>query len=650
MDALKCSRWKKIVFSALLAAAVIISMVPAQASAADNADFTTSYYNVNIDLKTNNTATITERIGITTTGYIHGIYRYIPLHQKVSYRDDGGNVIKTVSNALKVSDASVDDYAFDTYDKGGNFVIKVGDSDKFMSGKKNFRISYKVKMYDDRTSAYDSFYYNILPYDWSTSIPSSTVTVHMPKSVNAGNINVIAGESGKTKESSKVSWTLKGNTIVIKTKEALPQGTGITVGVMLPEGYFSNESSTAWMHYLQYGTGVILIILLILMLMKYGRDPKRIQTVEFEAPEGATPADVGYIIDGSSDKEDIVALLFYWANKGIISIEQIDGSKKSDFRLTKLMDLPEDSKTYEKTFFRGLFEGNDGTVLLSEMGEKAGNAFMAAKDELKGEFAKKNRVFTRTGNSARIGAVLLSVLGVMAPSFFLYIMFGNVLYFLLFGIAAVLLIVSYILSIKTYDKKDIGMREKLVPNIISGAILLVVCAFMVIGLWKMESDLIAGIVFAALAVAGYISSRYMRKRTKKGADLYARILGFKQFIQTAELDKLNMLIEEDPDYFYGVMPYAYVMGLSKKWAKKFENIDIRQPEWYSGDMSVSVMNSMMFFMVMDNFRHSFGRSIDIAVAPEVGNAIGGDAGSGGSYGGGGFSGGGGFGGGGGGSW
>ena len=67
-------------------------------------------------------------------------------------------------------------------------------------------------------------------------------------------------------------------------------------------------------------------------------------------------------------------------------------------------------------------------------------------------------------------------------------------------------------------------------------------------------------------------------------------------------------------------------------------------------MSVSVMNSMMLFMVMDNFGHSFGRSIDIAVAPEVGNAIGGDAGSGGSFGGGGFSGGGGFGGGGGGSW
>ena len=130
------------------------------------------------------------------------------------------------------------------------------------------------------------------------------------------------------------------------------------------------------MHYAQYGLGIILILLLIYLLMKFGRDPKRIQTVEFEAPDGITPAEVGYIIDGIADKEDIVSLIFYWANKGYIKIDKLDDTKDSDFRLTKLRELPEEAKTYELTFFRALFPGTCSAVLLSQLDEGVAPAMM----------------------------------------------------------------------------------------------------------------------------------------------------------------------------------------------------------------------------------------------------------------------------------
>jgi hypothetical protein len=64
--------------------------------------------------------------------------------------------------------------------------------------------------------------------------------------------------------------------------------------------------------------------------------------------------------------------------------------------------------------------------------------------------------------------------------------------------------------------------------------------------------------------------------------LLGRILGFRDFIRTAELDKLNELIESDPEYFYHIIPYAYVFGLTNKWIKKFEDIPICMPRWYRG--------------------------------------------------------------------
>ena len=53
-------------------------------------------------------------------------------------------------------------------------------------------------------------------------------------------------------------------------------------------------------------------------------------------------------------------------------------------------------------------------------------------------------------------------------------------------------------------------------------------------------------------------------------------------METAEKDRLEMLVNDNPKYFYNILPYAYVLDVSDKWVNKFENIAIEPPEWYSG--------------------------------------------------------------------
>lgn len=79
----------------------------------------------------------------------------------------------------------------------------------------------------------------------------------------------------------------------------------------------------------------------------FGRDPKIVQTVEFYPPEGITPAEAGYIIDGIVNKEDLVSMVIYFADKGYLSIEEtlenagglsgLRGKKESVFYLNKLL-------------------------------------------------------------------------------------------------------------------------------------------------------------------------------------------------------------------------------------------------------------------------------------------------------------------------
>ena len=136
----------------------------------------------------------------------------------------------------------------------------------------------------------------------------------------------------------------------------------------------------------------------------------------------------------------------------------------------------------------------------------------------------------------------------------------------------------------------------------------------------------------------------MRARTKKSADLYGRIIGFREFIKTAELNKLEALVEEDPKYFFNILPYAYVFGLSDKWIKNFEKIKIEQADWYSSSNEFGMYNMFIYANMMGSMSKSFENTI-----ASQASSISSDIGSGGGFRGGGFSGGG-FGGGGGGAW
>ncbi len=74
----------------------------------------------------------------------------------------------------------------------------------------------------------------------------------------------------------------------------------------------------------------------------------------------------------------------------------------------------------------------------------------------------------------------------------------------------------------------------------------------------------------------------MRKRSEQGNKWYGQLLGFKNFIDKAEKDRLSCWCEQNPSYFYNVLPYAYVLGVTDKWAKNFESIGIQPPMWLSG--------------------------------------------------------------------
>ena len=107
------------------------------------------------------------------------------------------------------------------------------------------------------------------------------------------------------------------------------------------------------------------------------------------------------------------------------------------------------------------------------------------------------------------------------------------------------------------------------------------------------------VVPIAASVVMVILATQIRRRTARGAQWSGRILGLKHFIETVEADKLKMLVESDPKYFYSILPYAYVLGVTDKWAKQFESIAVEPPSWYYG-YDGSVFTTIWFASMISN--------------------------------------------------
>ena len=109
-----------------------------------------------------------------------------------------------------------------------------------------------------------------------------------------------------------------------------------------------------------------------------------IEVVEFESPDGLTPADVGYIIDANVDDKDISALLVFWAGKKYLSIED----KDEDALIKKLKDSDDTMKSYEKTLFNAIFSAGE-EVLVSNLPDILKNQAPTASREIQLENDEK---------------------------------------------------------------------------------------------------------------------------------------------------------------------------------------------------------------------------------------------------------------------
>lgn len=150
---------------------------------------------------------------------------------------------------------------------------------------------------------------------------------------------------------------------------------------------------------------------------------------------------------------------------------------------------------------------------------------------------------------------------------------------------------------------------------------------------------IATIVLSILTIVFF--AVIMRRPTMRGRKLLDEMLGFKDFLEIAEKDELNLRNppEKTPQLFEAMLPFALALGVDQQWSERFASVlaairdkDGReyQPSWYNGSWHSS--NLTKTTTQLSSGLHS---AVGSSVSPPGSSSGGGGGGSSGGGGGGG---------------
>lgn len=561
---------------------------------AQSSEYTIESFDSRIQVKKSGEIQVHETITANFFVPKHGIYRYIPER----YKSKDGSTYYS-----KVSGINVQGYKKDISRDNGNVIIRIGDPEKTLTGIHTYAIDYTVVGVLRGYTDHDELYWNVTGNSWDTTIGATTATV----SVEGATVKNTACYYGLLGSTTTCQHSIQNGNGLYSLAKTLSPGDGVTIVTAFPKGVvalpvvqsFGQKlvSPPAIITFLlTLGVGVLGVLLLwsskgrdLWFRTKHLFDPNAKEerrpisvsdtiVVEYEPPENLRPAEVGVLMDERADTLDVTATIIDLAARGYLVITEekkkwMFGS--TDYVLKKKKVKKNDLVGYEADLYDRLFDTGD-EVRVSELKKEFYKDLKAVKDQLYKDMVEKGYFPT---NPEMVRNIYLGLaIGIIVVAGFIF--------------------------------------------------------FSAIGI-ENEYMTMFGLGLGLTGLNMLIFSRFMPRRTAKGAEMYRRIKGYRLFISNVE--KYRQQFFERENMFNIVLPYAIVFGITAKFAKAMENMGVT-PEhvgWYTG--YYGAFSPTRFESSMS----SFSKSVGTAIASTPGGS--------GFSSGGGFSGGG-FGGGGGGSW
>lgn len=556
-------------------------------SFADRGGYVIQDFHTELTVQSNSDLFVSERILVEFSEPRHGIYRLIPNQ----YRDRQGFQYSFAIEDLSVTDENGREHGTQVSRDGRYVRIRIGDADREVTGQVHYLIRYRVRDALGHFPNYDELYWNATGNEWEAPIFHASASIELPVELPSDSLLALAfvGQTGSQAEGVQITVPRAGR-IEFEYAQALAPLEGLTVVANWPHGYVQFPSSGTRVARFFADNWILLapFLALFVLVRRYrssGRDPhiERSIAVQYQAPPNLTPGEIGTLIDEGVDLRDITATVIDLAVRGHVRIEVTEESallgliKKDEvvFHLLRDKNSPE-LRPHEREVLSALFESGD-RVEASDLREKFYRKIPAIHTAIEDRLVQEG-YFAGSPKKVRNRYRLIG--------------FGAGLVVFFAGIAW---------------SASRGSSGPPVAPILAGVFTFVLF-----------------LLFA----------RSMPRRTAAGVEMRNWALGFEEFVDRVESDRLERA--ERRNVFETLLPYAMALGVSKTWAKRFENIYKEQPPvWYGGPGFHGDFGTTRFEKSLSSSMGAVGSSMTASPRSSSGSGGGGFSGGGGGGGGGG---------------
>ncbi|MBI4034640.1 DUF2207 domain-containing protein [Candidatus Saccharibacteria bacterium] len=477
----------------------------------------------------------------------HGILRAIPQ----SYQDHTVNLQLV---GVKKADGSA--WPYSTYEQNDNLVLKIGDPDKFVHGQQTYLISYQLRNVINFQPGGDEFYWDINGDLWPQVMESVEARIHVPTAYLQGRQLCYAGYSGSRDQSlCRISSQPESSedVITVRTNQQLGGYQTLTVAIGLEQGVFKPGPEIAREKLItkikdglsgigMLAPGLVAFGLMFKRWRQFGDDPKGRGVIvpQYQPPKALDSLSSDYLLKGSLRSQAISAALIELAtHKHIFIFERPKKGLfgKKDYEL-ELQSLPAGIRPETKKLLQAIFETLEPgrRIKLSDLAQKSArvNLYSDLQDVEKDLAANLSQQGYFIKNPSKIRSSYLAWSAVPFAA---------------------------------------GLGVMFVPH----------------GKFYPVIWLGAGLMIAAAVM--FIFAFIMPARSLKGVEQHDYLLGLKDYIKLAEADRLKFGqsvggAEKSPaakiKLFESLLPYAMLFGLEKSWAKQFQDLYAKPPDWYRG--------------------------------------------------------------------
>lgn len=503
----------------------------------------------------------------------HGIYRDIPYNYDFGYKRYSIRL-----DVTDVTDFNGTPYKYEASSGGGYIHIRIGDPDSTVTGVHGYRIEYRVRGAIAFFEDHDELYWNVTGDEWRVPIMRADADVFFEVETKEG-VDAECYTGGRGSKAQDCNHKISAGSVSFLAKNPLWAGQGLTVVIGMPKGLIEEPSATTKAIWFlsdnwYFGLPFLTFFVVAYIWSSRGRDPegRGVITVRYEPPRNLTPAEAGTLVDERADILDITSTIIDLAVRGYLRIEEIESTKFYFF--------------------------TDRDYRLVRTKEPAPGELKPHEEKIfSGIFKGKEKVLVsdlRDKFYTELPSIKKSLYGELTG--------------------------------KKYFPAD--------PEKVKGiykwiGIIILILSFVLF------SNFLLKLSIALSGLIILVSSRYMPRKTKEGTLLNEELLGFREFIDRAEKDRIEALAKNDPTLFDRILPFALVFGLEDKWADAFRDMYREPPSWYSSPSYRSSFSPNTFVSDLGRSLGVMSSSMSSTPRKSGGSGLGGGGSSGGGFGGGG---------------